>query len=48
MQNSLKEKNLIIEANYIKDIFTNDDKNECFKKIEEHIKKLYPSFFRNV
>jgi len=48
MQNSLREKNLIIEANYIKDIFTNDDKNECFKKIEEHIKKLYPSFFRNV
>jgi guanylate kinase len=48
MKNSLKEKKLINEANYIQFRVVNDEKDICFKKIENHIKKLYPNFFRKV
>ena len=47
MDNSLREKNSIIEANYIKIRVINDEKNKCFRKIEDEIKKLYPLVFRN-
>ena len=47
MDNSLREKNSIIEANYIKIRVINDEKNKCFRKIEYEIKKLYPLVFRN-
>jgi guanylate kinase len=48
MENSLKEMKLINEANYIQFRVVNDEKNICFKKIEDHIKKLYPVYFRNI
>jgi guanylate kinase len=48
MKNSLKEMKLINEANYIQFRVVNDEKDICFKKIENHIKKLYPNFFRKV
>ena len=48
MENSLKEMKLINEANYIQFRVVNDEKNICFKKIEDHIKKLYPAYFRNI
>ena len=48
MENSLKEIKLINEANYIQFRVVNDEKNICFKKIEDHIKKLYPVYFRNI
>ena len=47
MKNSLKEIKLINEANYIKFRVVNDDKNICFTKIENHIKELYPNFFKD-
>ena len=47
MKNSLKEMKLINEANYIKFRVVNDDKNICFTKIENHIKELYPNFFKD-
>ena len=47
MDNSLREKNSIIEANYIKIRVINDEKNKCFRKKEDEIKKLYPLVFRN-
>lgn len=46
MKNSLEEIKLINEANYIQSRFVNDEINECFMKVENHIKKLYPDFFR--
>ena len=48
MKNSLKEMKLINEANYIQFRVVNDEKDICSKKIENHIKKLYPNFFRKV
>ena len=48
MKNSLKEMKLINEANYIQFRVVNDEIDICFKKIENHIKKLYPNFFRKV
>ena len=48
MKNSLKEMKLTNEANYIQFRVVNDEKDICFKKIENHIKKLYPNFFRKV
>ena len=47
MKNSLKEMKLINEANYIQFRVVNDDKNICFTKIENHIKELYPNFFKD-
>jgi guanylate kinase len=47
MKNSLKEIKLINEANYIQFRVVNDDKNICFTKIENHIKELYPNFFKD-
>lgn len=48
MDNSLKEMKLINEANYIHFRVVNDEINECFTKIENHIKDLYPNYFRDV
>ena len=45
MKNSIREINLINEANYIQFRVVNNDINECFTKLENHIKKLYPQFF---
>ena len=46
MKNSIREINLINEANYIQFRVVNNDINECFTKLENHIKKLYPQFFK--
>jgi guanylate kinase len=48
MQNSLREKKLINEANYIQFRVVNDEKDICLTKVENHIKELYPNFFRNI
>ena len=48
MDNSLKEMKLINEANYIHFRVVNDEINKCFTKIENHIKDLYPNYFRDV
>ena len=48
MENSLKERNLINEANYIQFRAVNDEINTCFTKVENHIKKLFPHFFREI
>jgi guanylate kinase len=48
MINSLKEMKLINEANYIQYRVLNDEKNICFTKVENHIKKLYPKFFKDI
>ena len=45
MKNSIREINLINEANYIQFRVVNNDINTCFTKLENHIKKLYPQFF---
>lgn len=45
MNNSLREMQLINEANYIDFRVVNDKEDTCLRKIEEHIKKLYPQFF---
>ena len=45
MKNSIREINLINEANYIQFRVVNNDINACFTKLENHIKKLYPQFF---
>jgi guanylate kinase len=45
MKNSIREINLINEANYIQFRVVNNDINTCFTKLENHIKKLYPLFF---
>ena len=45
MKNSIREINLINEANYIQFRVVNNDINECFTKLENHIKELYPQFF---
>jgi guanylate kinase len=48
MQNSLREKKLINEANYIQFRVVNDEKDICLTKVENHIKELYPNFFRSI
>ena len=48
MENSIKEMNLINEANYIEFRVVNDEINTCFTKMENHIKKLYPNFFEKI
>ena len=48
MNNSLKEKKLIDGANYIQFRVVNDEKDKCLAKVENHIKELYPNFFRNI
>jgi guanylate kinase len=45
MQNSIKELNLINNANYIQFTVENNDINICFIELENHIKELYPKFF---
>ena len=45
MKNSIREINLINEANYIQFRVVNNDINACFTKLENHIKELYPQFF---
>ena len=45
MKNSIRERNLIAEANYIQFRVVNDGINTCFTKLENHIKELYPQFF---
>jgi guanylate kinase len=48
MQNSLREKKLINEANYIQFRVVNDEKDICLTKVENHIKELYPNYFRSI
>ena len=43
MQNSIREMQLINEANYIKFRMVNDDEERAYKRLEEHIKELYPN-----
>jgi len=45
MNNSLKEKCLIYEANYIDFRVVNDDVNKCLIKLEKCFKELYPEIF---
>ena len=45
MENSIREINLINEANYIQFRVVNNEINECFTKLDNHIKELYPQFF---
>jgi guanylate kinase len=45
MKNSIREINLINEANYIQFRVVNNDINTCFTKLENHIKELYPQLF---
>jgi len=42
MKNSIKEIQLINEANYIDFRLVNNDKAEAFKKLENHLKEIYP------
>ena len=48
MINSLKEMKLINEANYIQFRVVNDEKDICLTKVENHIKELYPNYFRSI
>ena len=48
MEKSLKEIKLINEANYIQFRVVNNEINECFTKIENYIKELYPYFFGKI
>lgn len=48
MESSLREMRLINEANYIKFRVINDEINKCFEKLENHIKEIYPDFFRHI
>ena len=43
MQNSIKEMQLINEANYIDFRMVNDDEERAFRRLEEHLKRLYPN-----
>jgi len=45
MKNSIKEIQLINEANYIDFRLVNNDKEEAFKKLENHLKEIYPQLF---
>ena len=42
MQNSIKEIQLINEANYIDYRLVNDDEERAFNKLENHLKEIYP------
>ena len=42
MQNSIREMQLINEANYIKFRMINDDEETAFKKLEDQLKRWYP------
>ena len=42
MDNSIKEIQLINEANYIKYRLVNDKEEEAFNKLEKHLKEIYP------
>ena len=42
MKNSIKEIQLINEANYIDFRLVNNDKDEAFKRLENHLKEIYP------
>jgi guanylate kinase len=46
MEASKKDIRLIAEAKYIKFRFVNKEINIGFSKLENHIKKLYPQFFK--
>ena len=45
MNNSLRERNLIYEANYIDFRVVNDDVNKCLLKLEKCLKEFYPEIF---
>jgi len=45
MSNSLRERNLIYEANYIDFRVVNDDVNKCLLKLEKCLKEFYPEIF---
>ena len=42
MENSIKEIQLINEANYIQYRLVNDKEEEAYNKLERHLKKIYP------
>ena len=42
MEHSIRERQLIDEANYIQFRMVNDDEEGAFKKLEEHLRRLYP------
>ena len=42
MEKSIKEIQLINEANYIDFRLVNNDKDEAFKRLENHLKEIYP------
>ena len=42
MKNSIKEMQLINEANYIDFRFVNDDEERAFTKLENYLKEIYP------
>ena len=46
MEASKKDIRLIADANYIEFRFVNNEINAGFLKLENHIKKLYPQFFK--
>lgn len=43
MNNSIREIQLINEANYIQYRLVNDDEERAFNKLDEHIRELYPA-----
>ena len=42
MKNSIREIQLINEANYIDHRIVNDDEDKAFNKLEKHLKEIYP------
>ena len=42
MKNSIKEIQLINEANYIDYRLVNDDEEKAFNKLENHLNEIYP------
>jgi len=45
MKNSIKEMQLINEANYIHYRLVNDDEERAFNKLEDYLKEMYPQLF---
>ena len=43
MNNSIREIQLINEANYIQYRLVNDDEERAFSKLDEHLRELYPA-----
>ena len=43
MRNSIREIQLINEANYIQYRLVNDDEERAFNKLDEHLRELYPA-----